>query len=349
MDPVTYDQYRLTIVYERTERRGPVFERLRDRRRRPRRARRDDGGVQAPSRRHLPGARHRARALGAAPRSRTTSRPSRDAGTVDPTALAELASRLARAGDLDTLVSTTVRALADLFGHEHSMLLLLDEDGTRLFTIASHGYDARGRRVGGRRRRGADRHGRGTRHAAADREPPPDGPVLADGPSLVRGRRRPRARSRDPGARPARRAEPPRGPGPGAGSARRRAGGREHRPGGVHRRRRGDAHRGGVARRQRGRGRAEPAIGRTLEEPVATRPEPAPAASGPATRVRFFEVDGSTFLDGDYLIKGVAGRILWALLGPPRPRGSGRLQQPRDAPRSRRSTCRRSATTSRAG
>ena len=31
--------------------------------------------------------------------------------------------------------------------------------------------------------------------------------------------------------------------------------------------------------------------------------------------MRFFEVDGSTFLDGDYLIKGVAGRILWALLG----------------------------------
>jgi hypothetical protein len=32
------------------------------------------------------------------------------------------------------------------------------------------------------------------------------------------------------------------------------------------------------------------------------------------TRVRFFPVDGSTFLDDDYLIKGVAGRILWSLL-----------------------------------
>jgi len=31
--------------------------------------------------------------------------------------------------------------------------------------------------------------------------------------------------------------------------------------------------------------------------------------------VRFFAVDGSTFLDGDYLIKGVAGRVLWVLLG----------------------------------
>jgi hypothetical protein len=30
--------------------------------------------------------------------------------------------------------------------------------------------------------------------------------------------------------------------------------------------------------------------------------------------IRFFPLDGSTFLDGDYLIKGVAGRILWSLL-----------------------------------
>jgi len=33
-----------------------------------------------------------------------------------------------------------------------------------------------------------------------------------------------------------------------------------------------------------------------------------------STHVRFFPVDGSTFLDGDYLIKGVAGRLLWTLL-----------------------------------
>ncbi len=36
----------------------------------------------------------------------------------------------------------------------------------------------------------------------------------------------------------------------------------------------------------------------------------------------FFAVDGSTFLDGDYLIKGVAGRILWALLGQHQRRGT---------------------------
>ena len=38
----------------------------------------------------------------------------------------------------------TVDGLAELLGYEHSMLLLLDEDGRRLFTIASHGYETEG-------------------------------------------------------------------------------------------------------------------------------------------------------------------------------------------------------------
>jgi len=40
-----------------------------------------------------------------------------------------------------------------------------------------------------------------------------------------------------------------------------------------------------------------------------------PAIDTGATHVRFFAVDGSLFVDGDYLIKGVAGRVLWSLLG----------------------------------
>jgi adenylate cyclase len=38
------------------------------------------------------------------------------------------------------------------------------------------------------------------------------------------------------------------------------------------------------------------------------------ASTAPAATVRYFPTDGSTFLDGEYLIKGVAGRILWRLL-----------------------------------
>ncbi len=62
--------------------------------------------------------------------------------------------------------STTVAALADVLGYEHSLLLLRDENGRHLYTIASHGYEA-----GGRRLRGADvrRHHRASPPPAAPR------------------------------------------------------------------------------------------------------------------------------------------------------------------------------------
>src|SRR5204863_9214523 len=47
----------------------------------------------------------------------------------------------------------------------------------------------------------------------------------------------------------------------------------------------------------------------------AESPSPVADEATPTTHVRFFPIDGSTFLDGDYLIKGVAGRLLWSLLG----------------------------------
>ena len=47
-------------------------------------------------------------------------------------------------------------------------------------------------------------------------------------------------------------------------------------------------------------------------EPVATAPAPQP--SGTPLAVRYFAHDHSVFVDNDYLIKGVAGSILWTLL-----------------------------------
>jgi len=59
-------------------------------------------------------------------------------------ALAQLSERLGRCPDLDSLVSAALSGIADLFSYDHSLLLLRDEDGGRLYTIASHGYDTAG-------------------------------------------------------------------------------------------------------------------------------------------------------------------------------------------------------------
>jgi hypothetical protein len=58
------------------------------------------------------------------------------------------------------------------------------------------------------------------------------------------------------------------------------------------------------------------ALERAEEATAATpsAPAPDPVGSRPVAELRFYDGDGSTFLDGEYLIKGVAGRILWSLL-----------------------------------
>ena len=52
-----------------------------------------------------------------------------------------------------------------------------------------------------------------------------------------------------------------------------------------------------------------------------------------STLVRYFPVDGSIFIEGDYLIKGVAGRLLWSLLQQTPIRGANRLHESGSTPR----------------
>ena len=52
--------------------------------------------------------------------------------------------RIAAAADLDALLDETLAALEDAFGFEHSAILLLDRRADRLFTVASRGYPSSG-------------------------------------------------------------------------------------------------------------------------------------------------------------------------------------------------------------
>ncbi|MCG6928185.1 MAG: GAF domain-containing protein [Acidobacteria bacterium] len=57
---------------------------------------------------------------------------------------ATLSRRLAEAEDLDALLDVALSSFEELWGIEHSMLLVLEEDSDRLVTLASHGYDRAG-------------------------------------------------------------------------------------------------------------------------------------------------------------------------------------------------------------
>lgn len=313
VDPETHDEYRLDLTYERTERSGPVFDRLAA----------DVAAIAAVS-----GMTDVFQLLGAdifrcvrvegvrvgGSRARDEEGAPRPVAAAGP-GLAELCARLTRSQDLDTLVRVAVSGIADLLGHHHAMLLLADEHGSRLFTIASHGYDAEGVgsevpvgegivgavaarcepiRVGNLRQ--MTKYGRSVRRSyeavggiGPGHEVPVPGLAAAQSrlavPAMVLGRLVGVVTVES--ERPARYGDDD------AASLLVVA-----------------ALLAASIEAIRAEERAEDA-GRVTG---AGRGPAAVAALGPAALVRFFAVDGSTFLDGDYLIKGVAGRLLWSLL-----------------------------------
>jgi adenylate cyclase len=315
IDPTTYDEYRLTLAYERTDRRGPVFDRLRE----DVEATASLSGMEDVFKlraadiyrvvelQHVPSAWSLQHGHG---RSGSTPGP-RGVGTAP---VATLSARLSRCPDLDTLVEATVAGLDELFGYEHSLLMLLDEHGRRLYTIASHGYDAQG--VGSEVAMGD-----GIIGTTAERCTPIRLGNLGQMSKYADTVRR--SYEDEGGIRPGRDI-----PLPGLDDAQSCIAVPAMALGeltGVlmvedrHAVAFDEADQEALTviasqvaaaiEIERMRERADE--GTTSGSlPVPTLPDPA----RPSTQVRFFAVDGSTFLDGDYLIKGVAGRILWSLL-----------------------------------
>jgi adenylate cyclase len=311
IDPVTYDEFRLSLVYERTERRGYVFEQLRtdvdaiaalEGMQDVYRLRAADIFRIVDVARIPPHPSGRAVDAAAIPRNRVA----------DLGGLAELSARIGRCTDLDVLVDTTLDGLDQLLGYAHSHLMLLDEEGRTLYTIGSKGFDEAS--IGAEVSLGDGVIGT----AAARCEPVRVGALR----QMAKYSRSVRREFEDlGGVRPGRQV-----PMPGLAKAESRLA--------VPAMARGeligvlavdsaypvafnDTDQQALAIVAATHASAIEHI-RALEPDDDTlpvvQPSPHTTTAAEATVVRYFAVDGSVFLGTDYLIKGVAGRILWTLL-----------------------------------
>lgn len=137
VNPCTMQQYRLDVRFERSETEGPLFESMRTQLC----AIASQTGMDKVF--VLRGV-DVCRVLACDPIGRSEFV---DSAAVDLDPLAALdgfSRRIAACPDLDSLYSGALQALEEVFGYPHSFLLLPDEDGQRLFTIASRGYAASG-------------------------------------------------------------------------------------------------------------------------------------------------------------------------------------------------------------
>jgi adenylate cyclase len=231
-------------------------------------------------------------------------------------AVAELTRRITRCEDADTAIDVAMEGLEELFGLTHTMLLSFDDPSQRLVTIATHGYEpggigsetaiapgegvlgiavtqARPIRIGNLQR--LLRYGRTARrgHVQAGARLPDELPFV--------GLAHPESQL----------AVPVTHHGQVTGvlateSAHMSAFDPDHQAALEV-----IAALIGNALELERLADDPPDVGTLTAGPAATPPS---IPEGPPVTVRFYTADGSTFLDGEYLVKGVPGRLLWKLL-----------------------------------
>src|SRR5262245_25028529 len=132
VDPQAARQFELDVLYLRTETSGPLYEKMK---------------LRLEILASLSGMTGRFRLLGAdifrvldcrAVMGGGTAPANVRAPTLDHLAL--LSSDMAGCGELSVLLEVTLTGLAEHLGYGHSMVLLVDESSSRLYTIASHGF-----------------------------------------------------------------------------------------------------------------------------------------------------------------------------------------------------------------
>jgi adenylate cyclase len=136
IEPETGRLFLLDLVYDRTEIEGPLFERMRTKLD----AVAAHEGMANVFR--LKGTDIcRVEACTMLPSASSEGPPRRD---VKIERLEEFSQRLAAVDDMDELLSTTLRACSELLGFRHAFIMLVDETGERLYTVASTGFPSSG-------------------------------------------------------------------------------------------------------------------------------------------------------------------------------------------------------------
>jgi hypothetical protein len=295
--------YRIGVRYLRTETEGPLFERMKAKL----------AGIASHTGMsgvfRLRGADlyevDRVALVAAPRRTDTASEPNR------LSALRRCAQRVAGSTDFDSLVERTLDGVVEDFGIRHAMLLMLDAAGQRLYTVASRGYGRSG--AGSEIPLGegvigvAARMGTPIRinHATLEYA---YGRAMREGlAGNVLEREIPLPGLAEPGSQLA---------------VPLACGGQlqgvlfVESPQDLHFTWDDEDALVALAAQVAALARGYHVCGDVLED------EPAPASPGPAApppaatplRVRHYDADDSVFFDDDYLIKGVAGAVLWKLL-----------------------------------
>lgn len=304
IDPLTGAHYRLSLQYLRTEEEGPLFEKMKAKL----------AGIASHTGmagvfRLLGSDVYRVLDIQRVPGETLPAPPARRNLMA---ALRASAEELCQCAELDALLAQTLTCLEIHFDIHHAMVLLLDAPAGRLYTVASRGYEVSG--IGSEIALGDGIIG----VAARERTPIRIGHFAAEY-SYGRAIRDNLARS---GLAPQLETEIPL---PGLADSRSqlavpiRAG--RQLLGALYVESTQDLRFGyddedALVALAGGLGAGIQLLQHTPAEPAAA-PSPAPCCpppAGPPLRVRHYAENDSIFLGGDYLIKGVAGSILWALV-----------------------------------
>ena len=154
-DPLSFDVYSLELKYVRSETAGPTFESMAARIEAIashtgmsgifRLLASDVFEVLAVHHDHLaPVARAAGAATGPEPDLPSVEQQPPPDKRSELWVLHRLSSRMNQASDLTGMLGAVLDSLGEDFGFEHAKVLLLDETGRRLFTVASRGYDESG-------------------------------------------------------------------------------------------------------------------------------------------------------------------------------------------------------------